>query len=146
MKAAEVQLTYKSNVAKKDRVKIGNPDDAERVARSIYSEDEIEHREHFYCIMCNNANEVLGFVHVGTGGLTGTVADPRIMFQAALLANACGIIMVHNHPSGSLRPSDADIRLTQKVNEGAKLLDIQLMDHLILSAESCFSFRQDGLI
>lgn len=146
MKAAEIQLTYSNPIKKKDRVKISNSYDVEELARTFYGIGEIEHREHFYCILVNNANEVLGFFHVGTGGLTGTVADPRIIFQAALLANACGIIMVHNHPSGNLKPSDADIRLTRNINDACKIMQIQLVDHIILSEETFFSFRDDGLI
>ena len=89
---------------------------------------------------------MLGIYEVSTGGMTGTVADPKLIFVAALKACACSIMLVHNHPSGNLKPSRQDEELTHKIKEGAKLLDIILLDHLIISNESYFSMQDEGFI
>jgi DNA repair protein RadC len=80
------------------------------------------------------------------GGLTGTIADPRIILKKALEENAVSIILGHNHPSGNLRPSKADEEFTLKIKEGAKYLDIKLLDHIIVSEEGYFSFADKGLL
>ncbi len=94
----------------------------------------------------NRANKALGAYEVSTGGISGTVADPRIIFAAALKANCCGIILSHNHPSGNLKPSRQDEELTQKIKQGGQLLEINLLDHLIITPEGYFSFSDEGLI
>ena len=83
-------------------------------------------------------------MNVSTGGVSGTVADPKLIFTAALKANACGIIMAHNHPSGNLKPSQSDNDLTRKIREGAKLLEMQLLDHIIVTTESYYSYADEG--
>ncbi len=83
---------------------------------------------------------------VSTGGVTGTVADPKLVFVAALKANACSIIISHNHPSGNLKPSQADEHLTQKIKLAGQFLDIKLIDHIIVSSEGYYSFADEGLI
>ena len=97
-------------------------------------------------MLLNRANKVLGIYEVSTGGMTGTVADPKLIFVAALKAGACNIMLVHNHPSGNLKPSKQDEQLTYKIKEGGKLLDIVLLDHLIISNEGYFSMQDEGLI
>ncbi len=101
--------------------------------------------EQFKVLFLNQANKVLGIYEVSTGGITGTVADPRVIFAAALKANCCAIIISHNHPSGNLKPSRQDEELTQKIKQGGQLLDIKLLDHIILTAEEYFSFGDEGL-
>jgi DNA repair protein RadC len=83
---------------------------------------------------------------VSSGGITGTVADPRIILKKALESGAVGLILCHNHPSGSLRPSQADQELTNKIREASRFLDIKLLDHVIVSQEGYFSFADDGLL
>jgi DNA repair protein RadC len=97
-------------------------------------------------MLLNRANRVIGVYKVSNGGLTGTVADIRLIFVAALKAAAGSIILAHNHPSGNLNPSGEDSRLTQKIKDAGKLLDIQVLDHLILSKEGYFSFADQGMI
>src|SRR5438128_11419076 len=94
----------------------------------------------------NRANNVLGMYDVSTGGISGTVADTRVIFVAALKANACGIIISHNHPSGNLKPSRQDEELTQKIKLAGQLLDIKLMDHAIVTADGYYSFADEGLL
>jgi len=81
---------------------------------------------------------------VSVGGLTGTIVDVRNILQTALKANACSVILAHNHPSGNPNPSEADIQITRRVNEAAKIMDIQVLDHLILLTEGYYSFADEG--
>lgn len=87
-------------------------------------------------MLLNRMNKVLGIYLISVGGFAGTVCDPKVVFQAALKTNASSIILAHNHPSGNLKPSDADLQLTEKLKKGGKLLDIAVLDHLILTEEA----------
>jgi DNA repair protein RadC len=102
--------------------------------------------EVFAVIFLNRGNRVTHFEIISEGGITGTVADPRIILKKALEENAVNIILCHNHPSGSLRPSQADEDLTYKISEAAKYLDIQVVDHIIVSECGYFSFADEGLL
>ena len=106
--------------------------------------DQIELVEEFNILLLNRANRVLSFFNVSKGGQSGTVVDAKVVFTAALKMRACGIILSHNHPSGQLRPSLADIELTKKLVTGAKLLDISILDHLIVTPHSYYSFADEG--
>lgn len=143
---AEIQLSYKSNVKPSLRPKITSSRDAYEVLKRVWNDSIIELCEQFKVIFTNRANKVLGVFEVSTGGIAGTVADPKLIFVAALKAGATGLILSHNHPSGNLTPSHADIELTKKIKEGGRLLEIQLLDHLILTSESYFSFADEGLV
>ena len=101
-------------------------------------------REVFAILYLNRANKVCHFEIISRGGITGTVADPRIIMRGALEKNATGIILCHNHPSGNLSPSEADRALTRKIAEGARLFDIVLLDHIIVSEEGYYSFADEG--
>jgi DNA repair protein RadC len=95
----------------------------------------------------NRSNSVLGLLPVSKGGISGTVTDVRIILQAALKSNASGLIVCHNHPSGNLNPSESDSRITQKLKEAGNIMDIQLLDHLIISPENdYYSFADNGLL
>lgn len=143
---AEIQLMYKTNVMPSLRPKITGSHDAHRLLKSTWDETKIELVEQFKILLLNRANKVLGIYEVSTGGITGTVADPKLIFTAALKAAAVGIILAHNHPSGNLNASQADLELTKKLKEAGRLLDIQVLDHLILTTEKYFSFADEGLI
>ena len=94
----------------------------------------------------NRNNQILGVYHHAKGGLAGVVCDVRMIFQAALKANAHGIIVAHNHPSGNLEPSQVDIELTKKIKEAGKVLDIQVHDHLILTVQNYTSLANKGYL
>ncbi|NOT76963.1 MAG: JAB domain-containing protein [Cyclobacteriaceae bacterium] len=143
---AEIQLTYKSNVKPSLRPKINGSRDVYEILKGNWDDLKIEFIEQFKVVLLNRANKVLGILEVSTGGVTGTVADPKVIFVAALKANACGIIVAHNHPSGNLTASQADIDLTRKLREGGKFLEVPLLDHLIVTTEGYFSFADEGLI
>lgn len=102
--------------------------------------------EEFWVILLNRANKVLKLERISLGGVSGTVVDPKVLFRTALQNYASGIILAHNHPSGNLSPSAEDRNITQKIKNGAKLLDINLLDHLIVCNEKYFSFADEGII
>lgn len=102
--------------------------------------------EEFYILLLNRANEVIGKQQISKGGIAGTVADGKIIFNAALEKKASGIILAHNHPSGQLKPSEADKRLTKDLIQFGKFIDLQILDHLIFSDNNYFSFADEGLI
>lgn len=103
-------------------------------------------REVFAILLLNRANRIIHFEIVSEGGITGTVADPRIILKKALEHNATGIILCHNHPSGNLKPSHADEMLTKKIKNAASFLDILVTDHIIVSHEGYFSFADEGML
>lgn len=106
---------------------------------------DLDHEE-FWIILMNRANRLIEVRNVSKGGVSGTVADAKLIFKAALAKLSCSIIVCHNHPSGNLKPSSADIKLTKKLVEGGKNLDIAVLDHLILGNNSYFSFADEGMI
>lgn len=107
----------------------------------------IDHlHEVFGVIFLNSANRIRHYEIISSGGITGTVADPRIIFKKALAEDAVSIILFHNHPSGNLKPSRADKELTERIVQAGKLFDIRVLDHLIVSEEGYFSFADEGLI
>ena len=102
--------------------------------------------EVFAVLFLNRANKINDFKIISEGGITGTVADPRIILKKALEEDAVSLILCHNHPSGSLKPSRADEELTQKIKEAARYFDIKVLDHLIVSDDGYFSFADEGIL
>lgn len=102
--------------------------------------------EVFMAIYLNKSNKILNYKIISSGGLTGTVADPRMILKAALEEGATSIVLCHNHPSGNLKPSVADEMLTRKIKDGAALIDIRLIDHIIVSNEGYYSFADEGML
>ena len=141
---SEIALSYATRVAAKDRPKISRSDDAYTILKSAWDPSKIELQEAFKLLLLNRSNRVLGLVHLSEGGVSGTIVDPKLVFVAALKANACGIILAHNHPSGNLKPSQADIHLTRKLQQGGRLLEIDVLDHLILTAHDGYYSLADG--
>jgi DNA repair protein RadC len=146
VKVAEVELVYKSKVKASERPTIQTSADAVNVLRVLWEEGKMDLVEQFKVLFLNRGNKVIGIYNVSTGGITGTIADPRLIFTAALKINAVSLILCHNHPSGSLKPSKADEEITQKIAGAGKFLDIKVLDHVILSSESYFSFADEGLM
>ena len=101
--------------------------------------------EEFRILLLNNANRVIANLLISKGGFTGAAADPRIIFKEALQHNAVGIILAHNHPSGNLKPSEADKKLTNKLFKAGKYLDINVLDHIIVVHDTYLSFTDEGL-
>jgi DNA repair protein RadC len=144
---SEVQLIYKNKVKASDRIKINCSRDAQKIFMENWNPETIDFLEEFKLILLNRANAVLGIFPVSKGGLSGTVTDVRLIYQAAIKANACGTIICHNHPSGNINPSESDNRITEKIKSAGNLLDIQLLDHLIITTDGdYFSYADSGLI
>ena len=142
---SEIELHYRTNVKPSERPKITCSQDAYNILFQHWSDEKLELREEFKILLLNRANRVLGIVNISTGGVTGTVADPKIIFSSALKANACSIILAHNHPSGNLKPSEADIKLTTRMKQAGQLLDISVLDHIILTSDQYFSMSDSGI-
>ncbi|MCF8230090.1 MAG: JAB domain-containing protein [Bacteroidales bacterium] len=140
---AEIKIRYINRTPQSKRLKITCSEDAEKLFRGVWS-GSMDHVEEFMLLCLNRANMVLGWSLIGRGGISGCVADPKIIFQTALKANASSIICGHNHPSGNLKPSESDIRLTRKLKDAGKLMDMDVLDHLILSGENYYSFADEG--
>ncbi len=115
---------------------------------ALFLQAQLAYKSHelFIAIYLNNAQKILHHEIISEGGMTGTVADPRIIIKKALAYNAASIILCHNHPSGSLKPSKADESLTKKIKEAALLFDIKVLDHIIVSSEGYFSFADEGMM
>lgn len=106
-----------------------------------------DHRQEIFVVLyLNRANRIRHHEVVSLGGITGTVADPRVIIKKAIEQDACSLILSHNHPSGNLLPSRADEELTKKVQEAARLLDMRVIDHIIISNQGYFSFADEGLL
>ena len=144
-RVAEISVSYRPAVSCKPIVLSSK--DAYLLIKPFFLEDTIGVQESFMVMYLNRANRVLGIYHLATGGITGCVGDIRLILSVALKTLATTIIMVHNHPSGNLKPSRADEDVTQKVKVAAALMDIRLADHIILGeGEAFFSFSDEGII
>lgn len=104
---------------------------------------DLSHEE-FWIILLNRANMVIKKAPISSGGVSGTIADPKLIFKIALENLASGVILVHNHPSGNIKPSEADIQLTKKLKEGGRFLDVPVLDHLIFTNNQYYSFADEG--
>ena len=127
------------------RVKISGSESAAEYARNFYF-DDIEIYESFFLTLLNNHNNTIGFAKISQGGITGTVVDVRILAKYALDTLATAVILVHNHPSGTLRPSENDKKITNKIKQALELIDVKVLDHIILRKENYFSFADDSLL
>jgi len=144
---AEIELTYKSKIKASERPTIHTSEDAYKIFMRFWDKNKIELVEQFNAMFLNRGNKVLAIYQLSTGGITGTVADPRLLFIAALKIGAVSMILAHNHPSNNLASSNADKELTKKIKDGGKLLDIKLLDHLIITAsEGYHSMADAGLV
>ncbi|MEM8968225.1 MAG: DNA repair protein RadC [Bacteroidota bacterium] len=125
------------------REKILSSEDAYRIMQPYLLDQPLEQ---FWIILLNRANMVINTHCVSQGGVSGTVADPKTIFKEALEKLASSIVLVHNHPSGNLKPSEADIHLTRKLKEAGKHLDLPVLDHIIFTDQSYLSFADEGIL
>ena len=143
---SEVELTYKNNVPYNQRQKISNSQGAYEILTNLFPENTMDYRETFIVLYLNRANQVLGYSVISQGGTSNTTVDIKMVIQTALLANASCIMLAHNHPSGNLHPSSDDNRMTNRIIDAAKLFDISVLDHLIITNESYYSYLDNGNI
>ncbi len=141
---SEIKISYSHTVRPSERLKVTCSKDAYGYLLPLWP--DIEYRESFAVLLLNRGMKVLGLSWVSLGGVSGTVVDAKIIFQAALKANASSIILVHNHPSGTMRASDADLKITRKIKSGATYLDITVADHIIISSTSYLSLADEGML
>ncbi len=144
--ASEVELVYRSKVSSADMPVINNSQAAYKILKSSWDDDRIEFIEQFKILLVNRRNACLGVMMLGTGGTSYCVVDPRLAFMAALKANASGIILAHNHPSGNLNHSEADLSLTRQFAKAGQFLGIKVFDHLIVTRDGYTSFADNGLM
>ncbi len=146
LKVCEIELIYKPIIKPSQRPQVSTSQEVHELLRENWDENKIELVEEFKVMLLNRANKVIGLVDISLGGFSGTIADPKVIFVAALKAGASSLIMAHNHPSGNLKPSKADISLTQKITAAGTLLDITVWDHIIITAEGYMSFADECLM
>ena len=120
--------------------------DAMRFFRQLMDISVIEHHEEFWVGFTNRANRVIAFLQLSKGSLTGTVVDVKQIMQVCLNANACGVLVMHNHPSGNLSPSEEDKKVTQKIKAACALFDVTLLDHIILTKDDYTSFADERML
>lgn len=139
----EVELSYKRKKKVKTD-KILSSSDAYHILRDTFPKGQINFKEYFKVLMLDTAHNILAWSLICEGGLTECPADVRLIFQTALLTNAKAIILCHNHPSGSLKPSRQDDNLTNEIVKAGKILRIPVIDHIILSDEGYYSYSEEG--
>ena len=127
------------------RVAIRSSKDAADFIRQFYS-DDIGIFESFFLLLLDQSNTTTGYAKISQGGIAGTVVDPRIVAKYAIESLSPSVVLCHNHPSGNLKPSDADIAITNKIKAGLQLFDITVLDHIILTEDSYTSFADDGIL
>lgn len=130
------QITLRYNPGQMRKVRVSTSQDAHQLLREIFNRDTIELFESFIVLYLNRANTTIGYQVISQGGVSGTVVDSRLIFTSAISCCASGIILAHNHPSGNMKPSQQDLDLTRRINEICKLVNIQLLDHIVLSPQT----------
>ena len=145
-KVAEVELVYKTKVKASERPQIKTSHDSFSILKQIWDDNKINMLEQFKVLLLNRANRVIGVYQASSGGITGTIADSRLILATAIKSLAVSIILSHNHPSGNLKPSRADEELTAKIKSACNLHDIKVLDHVIVTSESYYSFADEGLL
>lgn len=141
----EVSLAYKASQPVETLPKITSPEEAEEYLRTIWNDETLELREEFVVVLLNNQKKVLGWSCISQGGSTATIVDPVSVFQVALLGRANSLVLAHNHPSGNLNVSTADIHLTKRLDKAGKLLSIAIDDHIILTRSGYTSLKRERL-
>lgn len=143
----ELKLSYRRTKRRRQTGALRSSMDSYEVMKTVFDQDLIEAREEFIVLYLNRANEIIGYYKAFQGGVSSVVADTKLILSTGLKVLASGIILAHNHPSGRIIPSEQDIRLTRRVKEACKLVDMELLDHLIVTAENGFySFADEGKI
>lgn len=138
----EIRVSYTSGNTNK--IKINNSKDSYELIKSCWSMNTIELQEEFKVLLLNRNHQVLGIYPLSKGGVAGTIVDAKLVFSVALKCNASSMILAHNHPSGNLKPSETDLRLTKRLKEAGTYLEILVLDHLIISKEGYYSFADNS--
>ncbi|SDD74650.1 RadC-like JAB domain-containing protein [Pricia antarctica] len=146
-KVNEIRISYKERVKSPFWKKVNTSKDAAELLYEHWNKDNITVHETFKIVLLNNGNKVKGIYQLSTGGITGVLVDVRILFAVVLKTLSVALIVAHCHPSGTLRPSEADKKITNKIKKAAQLLDITLLDHLIIAPNGdYYSFADNGIL
>ena len=146
LQISEVKLVYSRKVRANDRPQVSASQDAYVLFRENWDDLTINLNEQFKVMLLDRNNRCMGISTVSSGGVSGTVVDPKLIFALALKGRACQLIVAHNHPSGNLSPSNQDFQITKRLCDVGKCLDLEVLDHLILTDESYYSMAVEGLI
>lgn len=141
----EIQLHYKRQLFD-TMPHLSSVEESQNYLREIIDLQRIDLVEFFWVMYLTNSNRLIAMAEIGVGSTNLVAVSVKTIFQKALLVNAVGIIVAHNHPSGSLKASDADIAMTKKINSAAKVFEMTLVDHIIITSEGFLSFAQEGLL
>jgi len=146
-KVNEIRISYKERIHSPFWQKINSSKDAAQLLFENWDEQTIQVHESFKVVLLNNNNKVKGIYQLSKGGITGTLVDLRILFAVVLKSLSVAIILTHNHPSGTLKASEADKNLTQKIKKAAELFDVRVLDHiLIVPNGDYYSFADNGIL
>lgn len=121
-------------------------DDSYHFLLQLYDKNKLDYKEFFYVLLLNKQNQIIGVSNIGKGSVDSCAVNIKEIFQLAIKTNATGIIVSHNHPSGSLKPSSEDLKLTKKIKDGCALFDTVLLDHVIITSEGFYSFAEEGTL
>jgi DNA repair protein RadC len=143
---AEISLAYQPKVKISQCPKIHSSTDVYRLLLERWNREKLEFVEEFKVLVLNRANRVLGELLLASGSTVGVIVDVKLVLYTVIKSNACSFIIAHNHPSGNLKPSEQDRRLTSKIKAAAELMDLSLLDHIIVTAEGYYSFADEGLL
>ena len=141
---ANLELRAKKTPTNFEKVKIVSSNDAYKVISQFYF-DDMDIFESFFILCLNRNNQTIAYAKISQGGVSGTVVDIKLIAKYAIDCLASGVILAHNHPSGNLKPSPEDIKITQRAKEALEILDIQVLDHVILTSDGYYSFKDESM-
>lgn len=141
---AEIKVTYHPKIPGGNRIQVRSSRNIYDIFMDFWDSTKIEYKEDFYAMYLNRANRIIGIHHHSSGGLSGTVVDTKQILGVGLKSNCSAIVLAHNHPSGNLNPSQADIDITKKIKKASKLMEITLLDHVIITSNGYYSFADEG--
>jgi DNA repair protein RadC len=141
----EITVSFKDAVRASERATVASAADVAKILEIAY-QNCMEHHEEVHVLFLNRSNRVLGISNVAKGGISGAAVDVRIILQTALKVSASAILVSHNHPSGSMKPSQEDLTLTKVIKTGCEAVGVKLLDHVIMTSERYTSFAEEGLL
>jgi len=145
-RVSEIEISYKHKAPVNERINVSKSETAYEILKHSWDENKIELLEQFKILLLNGQNQCLGLSELATGAMDLCYVDQRLLFALALKAKAPRLILAHNHPSGQLKPSNADIALTKRLQQGGNILGIEITDHLIVASHNYYSFADQGMM
>ena len=143
-KVSEIEITYRHKIPPNKRIQVTSPETAYNILIECWDLDKIELLEQFKILLLDQKSNCLGISQISSGSMTSCLVDPKVVFATALKAKATQIIMAHNHPTGALQPSKADMNVTKQMVAAGSILDLPVTDHLIITSQGYYSFAEQG--